>query len=160
MLPIVSLSGPRGAQIVWSSWLNNLKQNPSFLDGLSITWQEVSKTVPTQWLLLTFGLLYKSSKPGFSIHHNFVHDFNVPRTCNEAMRFRCQWGQIKRSHLQPIGKHNYGRVLQRIEQFRCHPFFFLAISFPLCLVRLFSVQLGWINSLKMGFSLMSSNYIA
>lgn len=49
-LPIVSFSGPLGAQIVWSKGLYNLKQKPSFLLGLSITLQEFSSIVPTQWL--------------------------------------------------------------------------------------------------------------
>jgi len=32
-----------------------LKQKPSFLLGRSITWHDVSSTVPTQCELLTFG---------------------------------------------------------------------------------------------------------
>jgi hypothetical protein len=39
------------AHMDWSSGWNNLKQNPSFLDGLSMILQVFSKTVPTQWLL-------------------------------------------------------------------------------------------------------------
>lgn len=49
--PMVSFSGPLGAQIDWSSGLYNLKQKPSFLLGLSITLQEFRRIVPTQWLL-------------------------------------------------------------------------------------------------------------
>lgn len=33
---------------------------------------------------LVFGVLYSNNKPGFSIHHNFVHDFNVPLTFNQS----------------------------------------------------------------------------
>lgn len=54
---MVSLSGPRGAQMDCSRGWKSLKQKPSFLLGRSITWHEVSITVPTQWLLFVFWLL-------------------------------------------------------------------------------------------------------
>lgn len=78
--PMVSLSGPRGAHIDCSNGWKSLKQKPSFLLGLSMTWHEVSSIVPTQWLLFILGLLYSSNSPGFRTHHSFVHDFKVPRT--------------------------------------------------------------------------------
>lgn len=39
------------AHMDWSSGWKSLKQNPSFLDGLSMILQVFNKTVPTQWLL-------------------------------------------------------------------------------------------------------------
>lgn len=33
-----------------------------------------------------FGLLYRSNNPGFKTHHNFVHDFKVPRTLSQSAR--------------------------------------------------------------------------
>ena len=49
--PIVSPSGPRAAQMLWSMGWNNLKQNPSFLEGLSISSHVERIIVPIQWLL-------------------------------------------------------------------------------------------------------------
>ena len=49
--PIVSPSGPRAAQILWSIGWNNLKQNPSFLEGRSISSHVERIIVPIQWLL-------------------------------------------------------------------------------------------------------------
>lgn len=39
------------AHMDWSSGWKSLKQNPSFLDGLSMILHVFNKTVPTQWLL-------------------------------------------------------------------------------------------------------------
>lgn len=47
-------------------------------------WQEFNNTVPTQWLLLTFGDLYSNNRPGFKTDHNFVQDFRVPRTLSQS----------------------------------------------------------------------------
>ena len=52
--PIVSPSGPRAAQILWSIGWNNLKQNPSFLEGRSISSHVERIIVPIQWLLCNF----------------------------------------------------------------------------------------------------------
>lgn len=41
-IPIASFSGPRGAHIDCSKGWNNLKQNPSFLLGRSMTWHVLS----------------------------------------------------------------------------------------------------------------------
>lgn len=136
---MVSFSGPLGAQIDWSSGLYNLKQNPSFLLGLSITLHEFSRIVPTQWLLYKTKFHNTKSRHANPTYFSFRTFVKQQQSWFQYTPQFCPWFQSP-SDFQPVSQDHNRWIFERVQQFICDAFFFFAVIFSLRFVWLFPGQ--------------------
>lgn len=100
--PMVSPSGPLVAQMDCSRGWNNLKQKPSFLDGLSISSHVLSSTVPTQWLLCKQFVSVKVKK---CIQSTVIYCLSLQLLWKQVLlvtEYECKWAcnnELKMSSL-------------------------------------------------------------